>query len=121
MRNLFRTVVGATALSLVLGGTAMMPTVVAAQSNVEKGKAIAFDRKKGNCLSCHAIADGKLPGNIGPPLMAMKARFPERAALRAQIWDATVKNPNTMMPPFGKHRIVSESDIELIVDYIHSL
>jgi hypothetical protein len=35
----------------------------------------------------------------------MKARFPNRAVLRAQIWDATVKNPNSLMPPMGKHKI----------------
>jgi len=26
-----------------------------------------------------------------------------------------------VMPPFGRHRILSEAEIDLIVDYIHSL
>ncbi len=121
MRNLLKTVVGAAALSLVLGGTVTFPTMVAAESNLEKGKSLTFDRKKGNCLSCHMIIGANLPGNIGPPLVAMKSRFPDRAVLRAQVWDATVKNPNSMMPPFGKHGVVSESELDLIVDYIHSL
>jgi sulfur-oxidizing protein SoxX len=51
----------------------------------------------------------------------MKARFPDKAILRAQISDATVKNPNTMMPPFGKHEILSDGEIDKIVEYIHSL
>ena len=67
------------------------------------------------------ISDGALPGNIGPPLIAMKARFPDKAALRAQIWDATVANPNTIMPPFGKHRILSEKEVDLVTEFIYSL
>ena len=88
---------------------------------VEDGKKVAFDRKKGNCLACHMMGDGSLPGNIGPPLIAMKARFPDKAKLRAQIWDSTVKNPNSLMPPFGKHGILSDKEIDLIVEYVHTL
>ncbi|HHL18989.1 MAG TPA: sulfur oxidation c-type cytochrome SoxX [Thiothrix sp.] len=85
------------------------------------GKAIAFDRKKGNCLSCHMIAGGDMAGNIAPPLIAMKARFPDKAVLRAQIADATVKNPASFMPPFGRHQILSEKEIDAVVDFIHAL
>lgn len=92
-----------------------------ATSVVEQGKAVAFDRKKGNCLACHAIEGGNLPGNIGPPLVAMKARFPDKAKLRAQVWDATKMNPNTIMPPFGRQQILSESEIDKIVEFIYTL
>ncbi|MDH5784990.1 MAG: sulfur oxidation c-type cytochrome SoxX, partial [Chromatiales bacterium] len=88
---------------------------------IAEGKKLAFDRKKGNCLACHHIEGGDLAGNIGPALVAMKARFPDKAVLRAQIWDATAKNPNTMMPPFGRHEIMSESEIDKVVEFIHSL
>ncbi len=90
-------------------------------SQVEFGKKTAFARKKGNCLACHAIAGGTAPGDIGPPLIAMKARFPDRAKLRAQVWDATVNNPNTRMPPFGKHKILSEKEIDAVVDFLYTL
>lgn len=86
-----------------------------------EGKKIAFERKKGNCLACHAIDDGEMPGNIGPPLVAMKARFPDRAVLKAQIWDSTVKNKSSMMPPNGKHQILSDQEIEKIIDYLYTL
>jgi len=85
------------------------------------GKKVAFDRKKGNCLACHMIAGGSLPGNIGPPLIAMKARFPDKSNLRAQIWDSTVANPNTIMPPFGKHKILTEKEVDLVTEFIYSL
>jgi len=88
---------------------------------VEKGKDVAFDRKKGNCLACHAMDDGTLPGNIAPPLVSMNLRYPDKAKLRAQIWDATVANPNTIMPPFGRHRIVTEEEIDQIVEYVYTL
>ncbi len=92
-----------------------------ADSTHEEGKKLAFDKKKGNCLACHLIAGGDQAGNIGPPLVAMKARFPDRAVLRAQIYDARVKNPNTIMIPFGPHGVLSEKEIDKVVDYIHSL
>ena len=51
----------------------------------------------------------------------MKARFPDRAKLRTQIWDAQVNNPGTRMPPFGKHKILSDKEIDAIVDYLYTL
>lgn len=100
--------------------TCGLPSVLVA-GQVEEGKKIAFDRKKGNCLACHQIEGGQLAGTLGPPLSEMKDRFPEREVLRAQIWDSTQNNPNSMMPPFGKHRILSDQEIEKVVDYIQQL
>ncbi len=92
-----------------------------AEAALEQGKKIAFDRKKGNCLACHQIAGGTLAGDIGPPLVAMKARYPDKAKLREQIWDPRKRNPHTIMPPFGPHRILSEKEIDLVTDFIYSL
>ena len=91
------------------------------QDRLELGKQLAMSRSKGNCIACHAIDDGALPGNVGPPLMSMQLRFPDRAELSEQIWDPTVRNPNTMMPPFGKHLILTRDEIEAIVDYLYTL
>ena len=89
--------------------------------SIADGKKVTFDRKKGNCIACHAISGGKLPGNVGPPLIAMKARFPNKSELREQIYDATIKNPNSLMPPFGKHEILTNKDIDQITDYVYTL
>lgn len=107
--------------SLALLPTSSMAADEKAASVVDQGKAIAFNRKKGNCLACHQIEGGSLPGNIGPPLIAMKARFPDKAKLRAQIWDSTKMNPNSIMPPFGRQQILSESDIDKIVEFVYTL
>ena len=66
---------------------------------IDQGREVAFDRKKGNCLACHQMEGGDLPGNIGPPLVAMKYRFPERAKLRAQIFE-TVRFWKEYVPGF---------------------
>jgi len=51
----------------------------------------------------------------------MKARFPDKDKLRAQINDSRTMNPNTMMPPFGAHEILSASEIDKVVEFIHTL
>ena len=107
--------------ALIISAGLLSSAAMAADDAVAQGKKIAFDRKKGNCLGCHAIEGGALPGNIGPPLIAMKARYPDKAKLRAQIWDATAANPYTPMPPFGKHGALSDKEIDLITEYIHTL
>ena len=94
---------------------------VSAEDAIEQGRALAFERSKGNCLACHVIEGGDLAGNYGPPLVSMKARYPDRAKLREQIWDASIQDPNTRMPPFGRHRILTEEEIDLVVDYILTL
>lgn len=88
------------------------------------GRSLAFDNKKGNCLACHAIPGepkAESPGNIGPPLVKMKGRYPDRAILRAKIWDATAVYPDSVMPPFGRNKILTEQEIDLVTDYIQGL
>ena len=97
-------------------------TINAAEGDeISKGKELAFDRKKGNCLACHEIAGGTLAGNIGPPLVAMKARFSDIEKLRSQIYDARKNNPNTIMIPFGPHSVLSSEEINLISKFIYTL
>jgi sulfur-oxidizing protein SoxX len=79
---------------------------------------LAVDRAKGNCLACHHIDGGEAPGTIGPPLIAMSVRYADKDKLRAQIWDATVANPESAMPPFGSHQILSDEEIDQLVEFI---
>lgn len=113
------------AILALVGGFFASPVVADEESDqiskLEVGKAITFDRFKGNCLACHYVEGGELTGNYGPPLIAMKVRYPDRDVLRAQIWDASVRNPDTRMPPFGRNRILTEEEIDLVTDYIQSL
>ncbi|MGK0269639.1 MAG: sulfur-oxidizing protein SoxX [Cocleimonas sp.] len=122
MRKSFRVITLALS-TLTLFGLVNFATVNAGEmSAVKEGKKIALNRKKGNCLACHLIPDGgEQPGNIGPPLIAMKARFPDKEVLKAQIGDPRSMNPNTIMPPFGAHGILTADELEKVTEYIHSL
>ncbi len=124
MRKAAHFITAASAVAVLLGSMSVMVPAVANAADaktIEEGKALAFDRKKGNCLACHQIADGKLAGNIGPPLVAMKARFPDKEKLFNQIYDPRKNNPNTVMPPFGAYEILSKDEIHKIVDYLYTL
>jgi len=114
-------------LTLVIGYLLIIPVSVNANEDaskaeaLEKGKQISFDRRKGNCLACHYVQGGTLMGTTGPGLIAMKQRFPDRKILVAQIADARINNKNTIMPPFGAHGILTDEEINLVVDWLYTL
>ena len=118
MRRPFRIVSAAFSAMALVGTIGLSSSAIAGDPT---GKELAFKKKKGNCLACHLIAGGKQPGNIAPPLVAMKARFPKKADLHEQIANPQAKNPDTMMPPFRAHGILSPKEINLVVDYIYTL
>ena len=92
-----------------------------AQSAAAEGKKLAFDRGKGNCLSCHDIRGGDLPGTIAPTLTGLKSKYPDRRDLVAIVTDESKRNPLTVMPPFGRNRILTEQEINAIVDFLQTL
>jgi len=94
---------------------------VRAQSAAAEGQKIAFDRSKGNCLTCHEIKGGDLPGSIGPKLENIKSKYPDRSELVAILVDETKRNPLTVMPPFGRNRILTEREINAVVDFLQTL
>ncbi len=104
-------------LTLSCASTSLPPESI----KVNKGRQIAFNRDKGNCLACHEIADGEFPGNIGPPLKKLQTRFKTKQQLLAQIWDASRFNPETSMLPFGKNKILTVTEIDQVVDYLWDL
>ncbi len=123
MRDAVKLVSTAASVAVLVGGLLLAAPAAAAEekSVVEQGKDIAFNRKKGNCLACHQIEGGTMPGNIGPALVAMKQRFPDKSRLRQQIEDPTKFNPNSAMPPFGRHNILTDEEIDKVVEYIYTL
>lgn len=111
----------AAALCFLTGG----PVLASGNSeSIEKGRWLAHEVSKGNCLACHQMprdVGANSLANIGPPLLAMAQRFPDRTRLREQIRDARRFNPETVMPPFGTHRILTPEEIELVLDYLYTL
>jgi L-cysteine S-thiosulfotransferase len=92
-----------------------------AQSGADEGQKLAFDRGKGNCLTCHEIKGGELAGSIAPPLKDIESKYPDRKDLIAIVTDETQRNPTTVMPPFGRNRILTEQEISAIVDFLQTL
>ena len=108
------------ALALLIGAT-LCAGPAGAQAGVSEGQKLAFDRGKGNCLSCHDIKGGDFPGTIGPPLKDIKSKYPDRTDLVAILADETKRNPLTVMPPFGRNRILTSEEINAIVDFLQTL
>lgn len=131
MRHLANKVAGAAAAALLLGGLTLTSNVYAGVPSAEQckdtakldkatqGGCVIIERRKGNCMACHLV-EGIASGDIAPPLNAMKQRFPDKAVLRARVWDATAINPNTTMPPFGRHGILTEDEIDKVVEFLYT-
>ena len=79
---------------------------------------------KGYCIACH-----QLPGNAGPPtradlgpaLTGERMRTLGRAKIREIIEDPTKANPDTVMPPYGRHRILDAAEIQKLVEFLLAL
>jgi len=109
-------------VAMIIGGLLLLaPCLSASESSIGQGRKLALDPGKGNCIACHQFQGAKVRSNVGPKLEDMAHRYPDRAALRAQIWDAGGRNPRTLMPPFGRYGILSEDEIDAITDFVDSL
>ena len=106
-----------TAFALALS---LAPGLAAAEDIVAAGQAVAIDRAKGNCLACHTMKGSDVPSNVGPELSKMRERFPDRADLVAIVTDEEARNPQTVMPSFGRNLILSKQEIEQVVDFLLS-
>jgi sulfur-oxidizing protein SoxX len=107
-------------VAVVAGDSASAQSVTALAPLPLPGEVLAFDRGKGNCLTCHVIEGGDAAGNVGPELSDMKKRYPDRKELTAIIFDETKRNPQTVMPPFGRNLILTDQEIEAVVDFLYT-
>ena len=122
MRKSAKLILAASAVAVLLGSLTMIPARSAkAEDMVAEGKKIAENRTLGNCFTCHNYEGANLPGNIGPPLVAMKSRFPDKQKLYDQIYDATKANPNSIMPPFGKYGVLTKEQVQAVTDWVYTL
>ncbi len=131
--SLSRVALSAVALSVLMhalpaGAVGEMPdkrTCEEAKNPVIAGGCIATDKERGNCMACHQFsglqAAGLTGGDLAPSLVAIKERHPDKKRLRALIWDASQFNADTIMPPYGKYRILTEREIERVIEWLYSL
>ena len=106
------------------------------RGDAERGRALSFDRSRGNCIACHAlpIDEAEFPGEIGPPLFGVGERLSE-GQIRLRVADSRQINPNTIMPGYYRHprhfnhvkkkyrgqTLLSAQEIEDLVAYLVTL
>jgi L-cysteine S-thiosulfotransferase len=107
--------------------TALLLTVLscaaAAQGREDPGHQQALDKIRGNCADCHQFPNDprvETRATVGPPLSGIAARFTSRVALANLVKEPMAVNPDTIMPPYGRHRILTEREIDAIVDYLYT-
>jgi sulfur-oxidizing protein SoxX len=111
-------------ISLTISTLFHINHVIAESESIRTGRELAHSFDHGNCLACHGAPTDKHAvtlANIAPPFVDMKRRFPSRDDLFEQIWDARDRYPETIMPPFGAHDILSEAEIRKIIEYLYTL
>ena len=114
-------------LFLIFAPVAIFPSQSLAQGNAIAGRALFAEERKGNCSACHKTpteASRIGASNIGPALGGIRQKYAtpaDRAHLRDSIHDRSTANSLTIMPPYGKHRILTESEIDDIVAYLETL
>jgi len=101
-----------------------------------RGREIAGDQLRGNCVACHQLPIPEQPfhGNLGPPLAGIASRQTV-GMLRLHVVDQTRFNPETVMPGYYRraaqlNRVARElegrtfltaQEIEDVVAYLATL
>jgi len=94
--------------------------LAATPAQIAAGETIVFSTSRGNCLACHVIAGGSQPGDVGPELKNVESMVPDRKELYAIIYDEEARNPQTIMPPFGKNDILTPQQINEVIDFLYT-
>lgn len=71
------------------------------QGDARRGRAIATDGNRGNCVACHNMPFGDVEayGTIGPSLAGIGTRYPE-GYIRLRVVDTKSFNPVSIMPGY---------------------
>lgn len=100
-----------------------------------RGKIIILSRQSGLCILCHSgpFPEERFQGNMAPDLGVSAQRL-TASQLRARIVDASVFNPETIMPTYYSHAglnrvasgyagktILTGQEIEDVVSFLVSL
>jgi len=86
-----------------------------------RGELIARNAANASCLICHRmpIPDEPNPGNIGPGLAGVGARY-TAAELRLRLVDPKIINPATVMPAYYSLRNLNQVEAQYVGQTIYS-
>ena len=95
--------------------------LLVAAGSVERGKKLFSTKAGSNCIACHDVNGENLnqPGVLGPKLTGLK-HWPEDM-LYDRLYDPTVANPLSAMPPFGANAILTEGQLRDLVAYLKTI
>ncbi len=121
---------------VVFEGGAVAGSLTGVPGDPASGRKIFLNRKKGNCLACHAnadLADQPFHGEVGPPLDGVADRLSE-AEIRGILVNSKMTFEDTIMPAFyrdeGFNRplekfkgktILTAQEVEDVVAYLLTL
>ena len=100
------------AITLAAAAVAMRPAVAAPSD--------ALKLINAQCQQCHQVKGISDFGNVGPSLLDLKSRYPDHKDVVAIVNDETKRNELTVMPPFGRNLILTQQEIQTIVDYLYN-
>ncbi len=134
--NGYHKLVMALAIPAVTGFEGIVSPFTQSLGDPARGRRIAAEAEKGNCLACHQIPvlrDEKNHGNLGPSLERVGSRYSE-AQLRQFVADTRAVVADTIMPSYytteglnrveTKHRgktILSAQEVEDVVAFLKTL
>lgn len=116
-------------------GDAIPVALSDAPANALAGREIFVERERGHCVLCHQVSglDALFQGDVGPDLSDVGARL-NPGQIRLRIVDASILNPDTVMPPYYRihdlHQVAPErqgqpvlsaQEIEHLVAYLSGL
>lgn len=119
----------------IVDGTSIPKALAAGPGDPVRGRAIAINRKTGNCLACHVLPIPEQPfhGKVGPDLSAVGSAY-SAGELRLRVVNPKVLNPDTIMPAFyrtdGFNRVMKKfqgktiltaQEVEDVVAYLTTL
>lgn len=119
----------------IVDGTSIPKALTAGAGDPDNGRAVAINRKRGNCLACHILPIPEQPfhGKVGPDLSEI-ASTSNAGEMRLRIVNPKVLNPDTIMPAFyrsdGLNRvakkfqgktILTAQEVEDVVAYLMTL
>ena len=118
-----------------IAGDAIAKSLTGKAGDPASGRTIVVNRQVGLCLLCHAgpFPEEKLQGSLAPDLAGVGVRL-STGQLRLRVVDASLLNPNTIMPPYyrmqGLNRvapafagkpILSAEQVEDVVAFLATL
>lgn len=95
-----------------------------AHAQKDQGLELFIRPDKGYCIACHQVPAQAGPmtrSNVGPALAGARMRELGSARLHELLRDPTLANPDTTMPPFGKHHILDDREIDRMTEYLLAL